>query len=495
MIVCKRCKLFGCIWHFGVKLVCALCKYSNKNISNYKYYKNYYVLKTYVLNKYGETLVLGLYKNNHMWYFNIPDIIRAKLDTILNKNEYGWFEVDTKVDTKIITKQRKIENYGTDIFNNYGKLIKQAYDKKLTKKKEKYTTIYLSDSETPETKYIDEKVNKKMCIISKYIKLFDGNDNIGLSAASNTLHHSLVERALQYSKYIKHCLKRDKFNIYTKKKESYPNRDFVYHHELSLDGFYQYKKNGTVLLYNATNINNSYKSKQLSKCYIGKLFQVRDKTNGIRETRHVCGSKGGIDFYKFPDMRIFLNELFTISSRLINIIRNNNVNYSMYFNSVQINYGRHIKHGTSKSPDWHYDAPTLFSRGAVGGIFTLHLKGYNAFVISSDLNKSFDKSKIQKNPSMYAKQIFKTGIVKVPSSCYFVENFSEEWTNHCVVTSATLACIKKEYNKYLKKHYPVCYNHFKIPLNCEQLVKQETESWVIRAHSNLTSNYNEFSMK
>lgn len=493
VILCNKCEKFGCLWHFTVGDLCVMCKYPIKKLVDYSNYQKKYVLKTYIQNEKGECLLFGMStKTKYCWYTNIPDQVRAKVDTKVKKKEYGFFKVCFDVEQVTLKKQLIIKDYKKSKFKAFGDKLKNIYDKKLLNSTKKYTPIYLSEAETPKTEYVQTTVNKNMYVVRKYIKMVDGLTNMGLTTVNDALHPSMISRCLHYSKYIRHCIKRDTYSPYLKKTACVPNPSFVYHHEISLDGFYHYKKDGTVLLYNAENANGFYKGKQLAKCYLGYVFQVGDKTNGVRQTKHIAGSKGGIDIQKFPSMRVFVDEMFKESSKMINIIRKNQVDYSKYFNSIQMNFGYNISHGTSKSPDWHFDAPTLFSRGAVGGIYTVHLKSYNAFIVSSDMNASFEKQKISRFPDKYAKQVFRTGIVKVPGSCYLIENFSTKWTNHCILSSDTLACFKGEYNSLLKKKLGDCYKHYTIKVSAGYLKRQQTESWVIRAHSKLPKGYNEF---
>lgn len=492
VILCNQCDRFGCLWHFAKGDLCVMCKYPIISLTDYSKYNEKYVLKTYIQNKKGACLLFAINEEKYNWYTNIPDQIRAEVDELVHKKEYGFFQVYYDSEKVDLPKQLAIKGHKTKQFKTFGKTLKSIYDNKLLKSKEKYTPIYLSDAETPKTEYIETRVGKSMYIVRKYINMVDGLTNMGLTTVNDALHPSIISRSLQYSSYIKHCLKRDTYSPYLKKKAGEPNPSFVYHHEISLDGFYHYKADGSVLLYNAENTNGFYKAKQLAKCYLGYVFQVGDTSSGIRETKHIAGSKGGIDIQRFPSMRVFVDEMFQASAKMINIIRKNTVDYSKYFNSIQMNFGYNIPHGTSKSPDWHFDAPTLFSRGAVGGIYTVHLKSYNAFIVSSDMNPSFDKQKIKRNPLKYAKQVFRNGIVKVPGSCYLIENFSTKWTNHCIISGDTLAGFKDEYNSLLKEHLEDCYQQYWINSSAGVLRKKGTESWVIRAHSKLPKNYNEF---
>lgn len=494
VILCKKCHLFGCIWHFTKGLICVTCKYPirEKNISDWKQYKNNYHLKTYIQDDAGECVVFGLSEQDYKWFTSIPDRIRAKLDKKVKKSQFGYFKCEYSIETIPIRKETVIKNWKSKEFDNFDHKLISTYEEKIRSKPKENIPIYLSTLETPKTSYMDVHVKKYRNILRKHISLVDGYDDIGLTTCNDAIHESFRIRCIQYGNYIRHCIKRDTFDPYLKKQVKSPRPSFVYHHELALDGYYNYQDDGTVSLYNEDNYNGYNKHKQLGKIQIGMCFQVSDKTSGIRLTKHISGSKGGIDYKKFPELRIFMDEVFHISSNCINIIRNNQNYYSKYFNSVQMNFGHNIRHGTSKSPDWHFDAPTLFTKGTVGGIFTIHIRSYNAFLISSDLNKSFEKTKMKKEPKKYSEQIFTNGIVKVPRSCYFIENFSTNWVNHCILSAAALSCVKNEFNELLDAKLGKISDHFKIKKSEQYLQRTTSQSWVIRSHSNVPKNYNQF---
>lgn len=263
-LVCTMCYKSGCCKHFTSKFegnVCFRCGYKgskvkkwNSKVKQGKWF-DYYKIKD---------KIYGLYTLNNKccWYSGISRNIERTIDKYQITVENKWKKMHKCI-------KKGINNYKPKIFE---KLLKKNYD-------EKYKN---SPNKLNVTLYLDKKVlgkSSKFEIIddykdsykwSKHILFLDGWVDYGMKQVSSVLHDSVRARALEWSSYMCHCIKRDGLKNY-----KIPNWSTLYNHSMAFEGFYNYSNNDTVLLYNEINPDNIQNSKQYRKIMLGWYFQTR----------------------------------------------------------------------------------------------------------------------------------------------------------------------------------------------------------------------------
>lgn len=199
------------------------------------------------------------------------------------------------------------------------------------------------------------------------------------------------------------------------------------------------------------------------------------------------GDKLGISPDKFPYLKNFTKEVFKLTSNVMKLMGVNNVESIRDYNSIQVNRGFNIDNGQAFAPKWHYDNELLWSNGIKKGIFTLHLKNYNAFVTNRNAFKYFKINEIKQNPRKAAQTVYRYGFVKTPRSCYYIDDFATTQVTHSIINGRALANFVKEYNDVIYDdlrenyyNYRGIYDLFKINATAKDVQNEFTESWVIR---------------
>lgn len=480
---CRKCNKWGCFVHFCRNIYCVGCMFSHCEHLNYFNIHDVTVFDvlSFIVAPNKTTILLSFNRvtKQYYWIVNILDSFKAKFHRQKQLDLFGYLDIYFKLTEYYIKSEKYIDGYKKGHETVY-KEAKKLYEKKLHKKDEKLCSVYLKKNRKLESVFKEKPCDKKVFVMEKYVKMVDGETSYGLKSVNDIIHPSVAGRCLEWTKYVRHCMKRE---VFTKNNRKYYriNNGFLYNHELSTDGYFMYKKNGDIALYNHNNYNGTYHAKQQQKLQFGNFFATIDKD--VRLTKHYLPNTGGISIKEFPDLNIFCREIYQINSSILQIFNQNDTDYSTSFNGIQINRCNVIKHGKALGPTWHYDAKSLYSTGLLKGIFTVHLQGWNSFLTNSLMNSSFRKDDIKKEPRYIAEKVLKTGIIKKPLSSYLITDISTSYVDHCVLQSTVLAQIKREYNDLLKEKFSAqVYNHYKLEASSEMIGKTTTESWLFRAH-------------
>lgn len=488
VIRCKYCYNYGCIFHFCTGDECIKCFYKyndKKNIQKYKkQYKNDYITKSYVKDHSEKTILLvyDKYLGKHIWLTNIPDTLRAKFvknnQAIINNAD---LQVETKCYKTVKKSETQVKNYENMPRNGLFKKLCALYSKKLETLAEEDADVYLP-GKIDDVEYETKNTAKKVYVLKKKIKMVNAKQNLGLSSAIDCVHPSVIERGKQWTKYFRHCIIRDGLWSYAGEKSYRPNKGWLKNHEQCIEGYYSYQADGKIMVCNLLNEAGKIRYRQSQKLNINWLFNAYDQGD-LRITTHSHPSKGGIDASRFPHLNVFQSELFQIASRLLNVHKSTNIDYSKDFNGIQVNNTSYHSKASTYSPKWHVDANTLWNYGQVEGILTIHLSGYNYFLTNSCVNDNLKKSFIEKNAKVFAKNIWKWGVMKQPGSSYFVTGLSSRWLQHCVLTGKAVSLCKSEYNKVIEKELGQKYAKiWKVKASKKELSETPTESWVFRSH-------------
>lgn len=483
IMYCSRCKKWGCYFHFCRNIKCVGCTFSRAERLNYFDIPDITVFKvlSYVIlpNKTTILLAFNVANKQYYWVYNILDSYKAKFCRENKLDQFGYLDIYFKITKHSIKSEKYIAGYKKGEETVY-KQAKKLYKNKLYNKDEKMCSVYLKKNKKLESVFKDRPCLKQVFVMEKFVKMVDGETSYGLKSVNDVIHPSVAGRCLEWTKYVRHCMKREVF-VKNNRKYYRINNGFLYNHELSTDGYFMYKDNGEIVLYNQYNYNGIYRPKQQQKLQFGNFFATIDKD--VRLTKHYLPSTGGISIKEFPDLNIFCREIYQINSTILQLFHENSTDYSTSFNGIQINRCNVIKRGKALGPTWHWDAKSLYSTGLLNGIFTVHLQGWNSFLTNSLMNCSFRKDIIKKEPRYIAEKVLKTGIVKKPLSSYLITDISTSYVDHCVLQSTVLAQIKREYNDLLKERFSSqVYNHYKLEASSEVIGQTTTESWLFRAH-------------
>lgn len=283
---CRQCNNRGCISHFSKNddaRICIKCCYKDNKIQKFRKWKkirhgkwiDYYI---------KDRVSYGLY-SNLIWYKGL--LVSLLVMFVSTVNSTG---ITSVIEYEIKSCKIRINNIfskSASKFNgikviNYKKnelfdILKNKYDKKFKESINKHNVnMYLEMKDVEKTKFKQYQFNEGSYIWSKQIKVMDGAIDYGIKVVSDVIHPSVQGRALEWSKYIKYCTVRD--GIYRYK---VANVGTLKNHILAYDGYFDFSRANTVLLFNETNYDGTKRCKAYQKYQIGWYFQ----TNVCKSTK------------------------------------------------------------------------------------------------------------------------------------------------------------------------------------------------------------------
>lgn len=494
---CIICMKWGCFWHFTANFWCIKCaaiKYNWYNIEYNELVKHFgdgnIKWLSYYFEK-GNFFAVAKVQNQINIVTNIIAQVYAKILKNNGERKKGYLKINCQI--KRVSNPQVIEiskesPKTLEILNN----IKAEYDKQYNKADDKTNTdIYLKYYllNIPTTRYKKVYAKEDQYILSKKTELINGEANYGNNLRTNAISIQMRDRALIWSKYIKHCITRDHKIVDKGGNETgyfqTPNLTIIKKHEHGLENYFRYYSSNKIALCNQKIFKNQrlmyYNDTLYSKIFLGNYYHTFDmsSTSNERKTGIGLAKNGGFDINKFHHFNQFAEELFKIGTSNIAFFEQNSIK-KYQLNSIQINSStRSLKHSIW-APQWHWDVKGIYQTG----ILTIHMTGHNAFLTNSDMFNgitSVNLLKDGKKRESLAKKIFQYGLVKSPCSLYYINGVSVNSVDHCILNNYGLSIVAKEYNEYIKKKLTVNqFKHFKIKPSPQMLFNQGTESWVLR---------------